>query len=121
VHTFSVGITSREHDSDLGGVHHFLDRRIVAFGHRRAVGRSGFLDDRLPRAALVLSAILGAMFQRHSLIAGAVVMFAQLPVVVASAGTSPLLTAGGHLCRAAFHSCNDAFLVVQRLRRWCIG
>jgi hypothetical protein len=90
VHTFSVGITIREHDSDLGGVHHFLDRRIVAFGHRRAVGRSGFLDDRLPRAALVLSAILGAMFQRHSLIAGAVVMFAQLPVVVAF----PLLTAG---------------------------
>ncbi|MBD8623065.1 MULTISPECIES: hypothetical protein [unclassified Pseudomonas] len=45
-------------------------------------------------AALVLSAILGAIFLRLSLIAGAIVMFAQLPVVVVSAGVSPLLAVG---------------------------
>lgn len=44
--------------------------------------------------ALVLSAILGAIFLRFSLIAGAIVMFAQLPVVVVSPGVSPLLAAG---------------------------
>ncbi|MBD8592196.1 hypothetical protein IFT75_02110 [Pseudomonas sp. CFBP 8758] len=45
-------------------------------------------------AALVLSAVVGAMFLRLSLIAGAIVMFAQLPVVVVSTGVSPLLAAG---------------------------
>lgn len=45
-------------------------------------------------AALALSVVLGATFQRSSLSAGAIVMFAQLLVVMASAGISPLLAVG---------------------------
>jgi len=45
-------------------------------------------------AALVLAAVSGAMFQRASVSAGAIVMAAQLPVVMASSGASPLLAAG---------------------------
>jgi hypothetical protein len=45
-------------------------------------------------AALALSVVLGAIFQRVSLLAGAIVMFAQLPVVTALVGVSPLLAAG---------------------------
>jgi len=71
--------------------------------------------------ALVLSAILGATFQRYGLIAGAVVMFAQLPVVVASAEASPLLAAG--VIYAALLSIPAMMLswLSARLRRWCIS
>ena len=45
-------------------------------------------------AALALSAILGAVLKRSQWSAGAVVMFSQIPVVLAMSGASPLLGAG---------------------------
>lgn len=65
-------------------------------------------------AALALSAVLGALFQRANWAAGAMVMFAQLPVTLVSAEASPLLAAGGHLRRYPRHSGDDDLVV----RRW---
>lgn len=45
-------------------------------------------------AALVLSAILGAVLKRAQWSAGAVVMLAQIPVVLVVSGVSPLLAVG---------------------------
>jgi hypothetical protein len=45
-------------------------------------------------AALELSAVLGFMLARYQWTAGAIVMFAQIPVVMASSGVSSLLGAG---------------------------
>ena len=45
-------------------------------------------------AGLALSAFLGAALKRAQWSAGAIVMFAQIPVVLASSGVSALLAAG---------------------------
>lgn len=45
-------------------------------------------------AGLGLSAVLGFMLARFQWIAGAIVMFAQIPVVMACSGVSSLLGAG---------------------------
>jgi hypothetical protein len=72
-------------------------------------------------AALVLSGILGATFLRFSLMAGAIVMFAQLPVVIASAGASPLLAAGFIYVILLSIPAVVVSWLSGRLRRWCIG
>lgn len=45
-------------------------------------------------AALVLSMALGSTLKSYPWSAGAIVMFAQIPVVMVSSGVSPLLGAG---------------------------
>ncbi len=45
-------------------------------------------------AALVLSVILGAVLKSSQWSAGGIVMLSQIPVVLATSGTSPLLAAG---------------------------
>lgn len=45
-------------------------------------------------SALVLSAVAGLMFPYRSMAWGAVVMFAQIPVVMLSSGAGPLLVVG---------------------------
>lgn len=45
-------------------------------------------------AALGLSVLLGLLLARYQWTAGAIVMFAQIPVVMASSGVSSLLGAG---------------------------
>ena len=45
-------------------------------------------------AALVLSVILGAVLKSSQWSAGAIVILSQVPVVLATSGTSPLLAAG---------------------------
>ncbi len=45
-------------------------------------------------AALVLSMVLGSTLKSYPWSAGAIVMFAQIPVMVASSGLSPLLGVG---------------------------
>ena len=45
-------------------------------------------------AALVLSAVAGGWFPHRSAAWGAVVMFAQIPVIIVSSGAGPLLAAG---------------------------
>lgn len=46
-------------------------------------------------AALALSVVLGCVPRRHQWAVGAVVMLAQVPVVMAVSGVGPLLAAGG--------------------------
>lgn len=45
-------------------------------------------------AGLALSVIIGAVLKRSQWSAGAIVMFAQIPVILASSGTSAMLGAG---------------------------